>query len=195
LLNYDTQFSWAKWVTPSRDLIAAFDAENDQIRKNETIVYYETEWSNYYPSTSYPFMYKLRSANSSIIRLRLADILLLKAEALAMKGSTHLDQAATIVNQIRNRAGLDELSSSVKGSQSEMINAVLKERRLELAFEGQRWFDLVRFGKLQEVMNDLNQRDSGRLPLLKPFDENSELLPIPQTVLDNNSNLIQNPGY
>lgn len=195
LLNYDTQFSWAKWVTPSRDLIAAYNAEGDQVRKNETIVFYETSWSNYYPSNEYAFMYKLRSANSSIIKLRLADILLLKAEALAMKGGSHLAEAADIVNQIRERAGIDELSQSVKGSQSEMINAVLKERRLELAFEGQRFFDLIRYGKLQEVMNGLNQRDSGRLPQVKSFDENSELLPIPQTILDNNSNLVQNPGY
>lgn len=195
LLNYDTNFSWAKWVTPSRDLIAAYNSENDQIRKNESIVYYVASWANYYPASNYPFMYKLRSANNSIIKIRLADILLLKAEALAMKGGTHLAEAANIVNQIRARVELEELSAAVKGSQSEMIDAVLKERRLELAFEGQRFFDLVRYGKLQEVMNSINQRDSGRLPQVNPFDSNSELFPIPQIILDANANLVQNPGY
>ncbi|TCO09707.1 RagB/SusD family nutrient uptake outer membrane protein [Natronoflexus pectinivorans] len=193
LLNWDTQFSWAKWVTPSRDLISAFQAEGDDIRYSESIVYYEAGWSNYYPADNYPFMFKMRSANNSIIRLRLADIMLLKAEALAWTGD--LNGAADIVDQIRARVNLSPLPASVRGSQDQMIDAVLHERRLELAFEGQRLFDLIRNNKLQEVMNTINQRDSGRLPQVRPFDENSELLPIPQTVLDANSNLIQNPGY
>mgnify|MGYP000579767721 CR=1 FL=1 len=43
-----------------------------------------------------------------------------------------------------------------------MIDALLKERRLELAFEGQRWFDLVRLDKVEEVMNAVYAKDSGR---------------------------------
>lgn len=196
LLNYDTQFEWAKWITPSRDLIAAYDAEGDAIRKNQAIVYYQTTWANYYPSDNYAFMYKLRSANSSIIKLRLADILLLKAEALVKKGgSANLGAAADIVDQIRQRAQLDGLEASVKASPEQMLDAVLNERRLELAFEGQRLFDLIRNNKLQEVMNSLNQRDSGRIPQIRAYNDFSELLPIPQTVLDNNPNLVQNPGY
>ena len=69
------------------------------------------------------------------------------------------------------------------------------ERKLELAMEGQRWFDLVRNGKVESVMNNLNSRDSGRLPLAKAYNENSYLLPIPQTAIDENENLTQNPGY
>jgi hypothetical protein len=141
-------------------------------------------------------MYKLRSANSSIIKLRLADILLLKAEALVKKGgSANLGAAADIVDQIRQRAQLDGLEASVKASPEQMLDAVLNERRLELAFEGQRLFDLIRNNKLQEVMNSLNQRDSGRIPQIRAYNDFSELLPIPQTVLDNNPNLVQNPGY
>ena len=193
LINWDQNFSWAKWVTPSRDLIAAFEAEGDDVRLGESVVFYEAGWSLYYPSNNYPFMYKIRSENSSIIKLRLADILLLKAEALVAKGD--LDGAAVIVNQIRSRVNLPGLSESVKGSAAEMKEAVLKERRLELAFEGQRLFDLIRNDKLQEVMNGINNRDSGRLPQARSFTEESELFPIPQTVLDINSNLEQNPGY
>lgn len=196
LLNYDTQFSWAKWVTPSRDLIAAYDAEGDVVRKNQSIVFYQTTWANYYPKENYAFMYKLRSANSSIIKLRLADILLLKAEALVKKGgAANLTEAADIVDQIRERAQLNGLEASVKGSPDQMLDAVLNERRLELAFEGQRLFDLIRNNQLQTVMNSLNQRDAGRIPQIRAYNEFSELLPIPQTVLDNNPNLVQNPGY
>lgn len=193
LINWDSNFTWAKWVTPSRDLIRAFESEGDEERYNESIVYYETTWSNYYPSSHYPFMYKLRSANSSIIKYRFADILLLKAEALIMEGN--LNEAANIIDQIRSRAGLDKLSNSAKASQDAMIDALLKERRLELAFEGQRWFDLVRLDKVEEVMNAVFAKDSGRKALAYPFNSNSYRLPIPQAVIDQNPNLVQNPGY
>lgn len=196
LLNWDSNFTWAKWITPSRDLISEYETEGDSIRMNESIVYYSCSWSNYYPSSKYPFMYKCRSGASSIIKLRLADIILLKAEALAnLGGSANLSAAATLVNSIRTRAGLSDLTSSASSSQENMLTAILHERRLELAFEGQRWFDLIRYGKMETVMNSLNARDSGRLSLKRAYTENSELLPIPQSSIDLNTNLVQNPGY
>lgn len=193
LEDWDNSFTWAKWVTPSRDIINAFDSEGDKIRKNESIVYYECAWSNYYPSDSYPFMYKCRSGYVPTIKYRYADILLLKAEALIM--NNNLTAAADIIDKIRNRAGLDKLSQSARASQESMLNAYLKERRLELAFEGERWFDLVRLDKVEEVMNAVFAKDSGRHAQKTPFTENSYRLPIPQSVLDANDNLVQNPGY
>lgn len=196
LLDPESNYAWAKWVTPTRDLIAAFDAENDQIRKNESIVYYEASWSNYYPSNNYPFMYKMRSSVHSMIKMRFADILLLKAEALAnLDGAANLDAAEAIVNEVRARVSLPALPASAKASKENMLTAILKERRLELAFEGQRWFDLVRNEKVEEVMNSLNSRDSGRLPLRRTYSETSYLFPIPSTAIDLNTNLVQNPGY
>ena len=193
LLDFEFYFTWAKWVTPSRDLIKAYDDAGDVKRKNESIVFYQTSWSNYYDSKSYPFMYKCRSNVNSIIKLRGADILLLKAEALARKNQ--LTQAAQVVNTVRKRVNLPDLSAASTSSMENMLDAVLLERRLELAFEGQRWFDLIRHEKLQSVMNTLNQRDTGRLPQARAFSAESELLPIPQPVLDENTNLLQNPGY
>lgn len=193
LSNWDESFTWAKWITPSLDLMAAFDAENDTIRRNQTIVYYDCSWSNYYPADHYPFMYKCRSAYNSILKLRGADIMLLEAEAQAHKGN--LSAAADIVNEIRARVELPALSSAKTSSQDAMLDAVMNERRLELALEGQRLFDLIRFGKLLEVMNTINQRDANRLPQARPFVEAHRLMPIPQTALDQNANLVQNPGY
>lgn len=189
----EANFTWAKWVTPSRDLIKAFDDEGDTVRKNQTIVYYSCNWSNYYPSANYPFMYKLRSGYNNEYILRLADIILLEAEAYAHKGD--ISQAAQLVNMIRNRAKLPNLTASATASQQAIEDAVLHERRLELALEGERWYDLRRAGKVEEVMNSLPSRDSGHLSLARPYTKNSYLMPIPQTALDENDNLIQNPGY
>ena len=151
-------------------------------------MYYECTWNNYYPASHYPFMYKCRSSYQNRYKLRLADILLLQAEAYA-----HLDkpaQAAALVNQIRNRVQLDPIDAS-----GDMVEKVLHERRLELAFEGQRWFDLCRNNKVEQYMNAVYGKDSGRLPQRKLYDENSYLLPLPQSALDENNNLEQNPGY
>lgn len=188
LENYDNSFTWAKWVTPSRDLINDFTQEGDDVRFNETVVYYECKWSNYYPASHYPFMYKLRSGYNNHYKIRLADIILMEAEACAYKNQN--DKAAQLVNQIRNRVGLGNIDAS-----GDMVEKVLHERRLELALEGQRWFDLCRNGKVEKYMNAVYAKDAGRIAQKRIFDENSYLLPIPQSALDQNNNLEQNPGY
>lgn len=195
LINWNSNFTWAKWITPSRDLIKLFTNEGDKVRYEESIVYYKTAWSNYYPSDNYPFMYKCRSAYSSIIKYRYADILLLKAEALIMSDTPNLGAAADIIDLIRTRAKLPKLKAADKQGKEALLNALLKERRMELAFEGQRWFDLVRLDKVEEVMNAVFTKDSGRKSLVYAFDENSYRLPIPQNVIDENEKIIQNPGY
>jgi hypothetical protein len=193
--NWSFNFTWAKWITPSRDLIQAFQNAGDTKRFEESSVYYECEWSNYYPANNYPFMYKCRSGFSNIIKFRYADILLLKAEALIMGDNSDFVGAAAIINKIRNRAGLGNLPISVTASKETILDAYLKERRLELAFEGQRWFDLVRLDKVEEIMNAVYAKDSGRKPQVYLFDKDSYRLPIPQGAIDQNPNLIQNPGY
>ena len=138
-------------------------------------------------------MYKLRSGYNNEYVVRLADIILLEAEAYAFKGN--IQKSADLVNMIRQRAKLPNLTADKTSSKDAMIMAVLHERRLELAMEGERWFDLCRYGKVEEFMNSINSRDEGRLPQKKVFDKNSYLFPIPQTALDQNPNLVQNPGY
>jgi len=185
LSDPNSKYDWAKWLTPSRDLMAAYDKAGDKVRKNETITTGNVTWSNEYPSIGYPFMWKYRSKFHSVIKLRLADLLLLKAEAYVAQNDAV--SATTLVNQIRSRANIALLST---------VNAddVLNERRLELAFEGQRWFDLVRSGKVMSVLNTLNSRDVGRLPM-DPVTQEKTLLPIPQPQIDKNPSMAQNPGY
>jgi hypothetical protein len=188
----DDSYSWIKWITPSRDLIAAYDAEKDTERKNACIVYDEAIWSNYYPGDAYPFMHKVPTNASSIILMRLGEIYLLHAEALAMQGK--FAEATEYVNKIRTRAGIKEIAAP--SSQEAMIDAILHERRLELAFEGFRFFDLLRhsFDKTKAIHDAMPEQDSYWQPRF-PLTEETVFMPIPQTVLDNNPSLVQNPGY
>lgn len=195
LENWDQSFSWAKWITPSRDLLSAFDKEGDTRRKEQTVVYYDCNWSNYYPSDNYAFMYKVRSGYSNVFFLRYDDILLLKAEALLNGENVDLAGAAEIIDRIRTRAGVLKLTAAEKSTRDALMKAYVNERRLELACEGERWFDLVRLGILEETMELAQRNDPGRLPLAVPYTANSYLLPIPQDVLDTNPNVEQNPGY
>lgn len=191
--NPGNNFTWAKWVTPSRDLSNLYVANGDAKRYNESVAFYSCTWSNYYPADNYAFMYKCRSSYSSIIKYRLADILLLKAEALIANGD--LNGAADIIDRIRERAGIAKLPFSVRSNKESMINALLDERRMELAMEGQRWFDLCRLDKVEEVMNAVYSKDSGRHAQKSRFNVNSYKLPIPQAAIDKNDKLVQNPGY
>lgn len=195
LEDWDFYFTWAKWITPSRSLLAAFDSEGDIQRKNQTVVYYSCNWSNYYPMENYAFMYKVRSGYSNVFFLRYDDLLLLKAEAMLYGESLDLNGAAAIIDQIRSRAGVAPLSAQEKGSVDSLRKAYVQERRLELACEGERWFDLVRLDLVEEAMAEAQRTDPGRLPLAEPYTLNSYLLPIPQNVLDTNPNVVQNPGY
>ena len=190
--NPNDSYSWIKWITPSRDLIAAYDAEKDTERKNACIVYDEAIWSNYYPGDAYAFMHKVPTNASSIILMRLGEIYLLHAEALAMTGD--LAGATEYVNKVRTRAGIKTIA--VPSSQEAMIDAILKERRLELAFEGFRFFDLLRHGfeRTKAIHDAMPQQDSYWQPRF-PLTEETVFMPIPQTALDNNPSLVQNPGY
>lgn len=191
--NPSYAFTWAKWVTPSRDLVALYNRNGDTKRYTQTVTWSECTWSNYYPMSNYAFMYKCRSSYSSIIKCRYADILLLKAEALLQKGD--LSGAADIIDRIRQRSGLRKLDTTTRSSYDSLLKAYLDERRMELAMEGQRWFDLCRLDKVEEVMNAVYAKDSGRHAQRSPFNQYSYLLPIPQGAIDQNSNLQQNPGY
>jgi len=111
--------------------------------------------------------------------IRVSEVYLNRAEAYARLGNTTSAQAD--LNLIRTRAGLPAIAPAG----SALIDAVLKERRLELAFEGQRFFDLTRLG------TEIPKENISPIP----FSDYRILAPIPQSELDINTNLIQNRGY
>ncbi len=192
---------WRKFVTPSHDLINAYDAQGDDIRKNNTVLFEEVSWSDEYwfntPNSSIPFAYRRKNASgwASADRqyiLRYADVILLKAEAFNALGN--ISAAAAEINQVRARVNLPELTADDMSSKENMNAAILLERRLEFAHEGQRWYDLQRFGKLVSTMNNLVEIDlrTGK-PTAYNMTEAKVLLPIPQNELDRNAALEQNP--
>ena len=161
-----TQDSWRKFVTPSVDLVNAFDDEGDTVRKNASIVFESVQWVDEYwgnaSGTSIPFSYKWRNANGfasadNTYLLRYADIVLLKAEALNELGQ--LQDAVAEVNKIRNRAELPDLTPEQSSSQDVLRMRILKERRLELFQEAKRWDDLARYDVLVSTMNNLVEID------------------------------------
>jgi hypothetical protein len=131
---------------------------------------------------------------------RYADVLLIKAEALSQMGQ--FDQALEIINDIRKRARVEALAVPFTAEAFEDV--ILTERALEFAFEGKRWFDLIRLGrrnnysrktKLIEIIIE-NVPATQKLVLAsKLTDPQGWYLPIWQDELENNSNLEQNPYY
>ncbi|QNL52285.1 RagB/SusD family nutrient uptake outer membrane protein [Olivibacter sp. SDN3] len=192
--------TWRKFITPSTDLVAAFDRASDETRKSSSILFENVGWLDEYwgnaSGSSVPFAYKWKSASgwASTNRqymLRLADIMLLKAEALNELG--RVPEALEALNQVRQRVGL---AASTASDQTTLKLAILEERRLELCQEGQRWDDLKRAGLAIEVMNDLQEIDlrTGNAVDYNMTEEKL-LLPIPQQEINRNQQLDQNPGY
>jgi len=186
---------WKKFNIPSNDLDKVFDSEQDTVRKAASIIFLDVtgKWSDtHWPQTNYPFLNKWHNfqqgSDQNYIFFRLADILLLKAEALNESGD--LAGAAALVNQVRTRA---KLANTTAANQADMRLAVEKERRLELAFEGYRWNDLKRNGRAIEVINSAT--GAGGVPLGYNLTQNRMVWPIPLAEMDKNANLVQNPGY
>lgn len=194
------------WNIPTNDIIAAY--ETGDLRKAASIGLDYTR-----PSTGdiVPYIKKYNHAHAVLGRtddnwpvLRYADVLLMLAEAINEQGEAN-SQAYSSINQVRQRAGLANLSGL---SQSDFRTAVLKERRIELAFENWRWFDLKRTNTAAQLVQILNAHglaeranptvDRSGLPfsaLDYVFADFEVLLPIPANETLVNTNLGQNTGY
>jgi starch-binding outer membrane protein, SusD/RagB family len=127
-------------------------------------------------------------AKQNIILIRLADIMLLRAEALnKIGGAANITEALTLLNTIRTRAGLTAFPTIADAiaKYGDLESAILQERSVELCFEGHRWFDLVRTGKAISTMNLLNGLSDAR----------NLVWPIHINALNKNPNLVQNDFY
>jgi hypothetical protein len=180
--------SWRRYCTLTHELYDKYDKADKRLA--ESVVWAQVPYTAFWSANNYPLAYKIRKGTSNIVLMRLADIELLKAEALVELGQS--GEAMTIVNKYRDRAGITQRNANP--SQEQARQWVADERQFELLFEGQRWFDLVRNDKMIEVMTAHKGLDGQPFIKhdIKPF---RSLVPVPQSQRDLNENLSQNPGY
>jgi starch-binding outer membrane protein, SusD/RagB family len=139
----------------------------------------------------------------NFILYRLADVMLMRAEALAHLGPAEKNEAAVILNIVRWRASLDPYDFLDSNSPVEMfMDLIIKERAMELAMEGKRWFDLVRVATNENQPDFLISRVvAGRTVAERAqirariMDPRGWYLPIHRDELNKNPRLEQNPYY
>lgn len=130
--------------------------------------------------------------------LRYADVLLMYAEVLnELEGPA---SALPYINKTRERAGLTALQAIDVPNTHQMRMALEKERRLELAYENHRWFDLIRTERVFDVMHEHWNTETYYADIIAKtgpivLNENLLLLPIPQKEIDINQAITQNVGY
>lgn len=189
------QFGWG-WFVPTDELADAFDAAGDTIRKKVTIIYKGdiTEDGDTikgidviegidglpryngkaYVPTRIPKVTNWYGCDQNVRILRFADILLINAEAAIHTGG----DAATPLNSVRARANLAPINNPT-------IDDIWEERRLELAGEQDRYWDLLRTGRAATVLAKFGFQTGKH-----------EWYPIPQTEVDlSDGKLEQNPGW
>ena len=183
--------------TPSENLVNAY--EPGDVRKAATIMNAgQTLWDGFQVSpiaTNPRYNYKSYvsktketfngndiNTNKNLRILRFGEILLIKAEVENELGN--IEEAQQALDSIRRRAGL---ASTTAATKDDLRNAIYKERRVEMAFEHDRMFDLQRTGRAGAVLRALG----------KPYvDGKHNLFPIPQKEIDlSDGKLLQNPGY
>lgn len=180
------------------------DAGKDFPDRSDTMIYgakWRTEWGNRvfikkYSTPAIPIYYW---NDNNFRSLRYADMLLLYAEALNETGGPNA-KAIECVNRVRQRVNLPTIQNSsfyngaLITTNKEAFKEHLKiERGLELSLECVRWIDLKRWGLTdQSVLNELKSRDADFNNFIIG---KSERMPLPQSEVDNNVNLNQNPNY
>lgn len=194
------------WNIPSLEMIGSYEAGD--LRKDISLAegYYDQD-NNW---VAVPFIKKYYHDHSIQGRpddnwpaIRYADVLLMLAEAINEESGPN--SAYTYLNQVRVRAGLAPLAGLDKAS---FRTAVLKERRMELAFENHRWFDLKRtntpegmgailnaYGEIEKANPTTSRGGFGFTASEYSFQAHEYLFPIPDTEILINSELTQNPGY
>lgn len=145
------------WNLPTQNMLDAY--ETGDLRKDISIGTYVKDAATIYYVKKYTTATTVQGkTDSNWPVIRYADVLLMLAECLNEAGYVADGEAFDLLNEVRDRAGLaDKTSNNADvalrvATQDEFRAAIAQERRVELAFENHRWFDLVRTGKAEAVM-------------------------------------------
>ncbi len=173
---------------PSLDLVDAFEPGDQRFKISMDTSYVDPISGDTISSRYVKKYFSLETtqydSDNDFYVYRYADVLLMLAEA-----DGESPEAYGLINQVRKRAGLGPIDSSTPGTFSEKL---LHERRVELAFENKRWYDLKRFGVAVQTMKNVTEAENeGNYAI----DSHNLLYPIPRRELDATSELKQNDGY
>jgi starch-binding outer membrane protein, SusD/RagB family len=180
---------------PTQDLIDAY--EPGDIRKDFSLA---TSYVNAAGRTIQDVFVRKYRGNPAINNdnannipiIRYSDVLLMYAECLNEIAYNGGGEAMTYLNMIRRRAGLSTKTSADIPDQAAFRVAMERERRVEFAFEGHRWYDLVRTGRAIPVINS----KAVSINLVAPITAEDLVAPIPQSQVEiNRDKMTQNPGY
>ena len=199
-----TPFTGASaFLEVSTDLVDAYEAGD--LRKAQSVVadvivgsapragWYISKWLHY---TAVPVNNNDFAINMPIVRY--TDVLMMYAECLNEAGYSATGDAFKYINKVRGRAGLSPLTATTTPNQEAFRKALMQERRVEFAFEGLRWLDLVRWGKAVEVMDKFLKRPENENGLYKMATTDRYLYAIPSQEIANYNNkeiMWQNPGF
>jgi len=180
---------------PASTLPSPYSLSNELLKEFGVGDKRRSSWTSPYASFFTPAKYKINQANGVVsgpqteyyVVMRLAELYLIRAEAIAIGDPGNKDNAIDDLNELRRRADVDELPKTLTAEQ--VAEAVAKERQLELFAEwGHRWFDLKRTGKASQVLSQIAAK--------QPWVGDYQLLyPIPAQDITFNSFLLQNPEY
>lgn len=162
---------YAEMTANPADVRGAFTALN-----TSSGTYYTTKWSTVQNADNFQL-------------LRMAEQFLIRAEARAQQDKLAL--AADDLDVVRTRAGIANTTASTK---TELLDAILQERKLEFVGEGHRWFDVIRSGKAMDIFSNVI-RSKGSLPFYRLSGEGRQVLPLPSVETRTNTNLVQNEAY
>ncbi|GCB33412.1 RagB/SusD family nutrient uptake outer membrane protein [Bacteroides faecalis] len=175
--------------------------ENKEAPYNDDWTYLSKQFDLYY--LAYTTKYLDRSDRTTTHGdafyplLRLADIFLIYAEAYAEVHGTDDGIALGVLNEVRERSKATPLSLTGEGNVADIVDfrsCVLKERSIEFAFEGDRRWDLIRWGIYVDVMNAIGGQDE--MGVNKIRSEKHRLFPIPSSEIDSNTSITENnPGW
>ena len=197
------EVAYPRFMTLPSEAVTAFETMGDTVRAYSTYITVNDRAKISSPAYGYDdsepisHVYKLGRQGEftnghNIILLRLADVILLRAEALNQLGN--IGEAITLLNQVRARV---ELAATTATSKADVAKAILDERRLELFNENNRYWDLKRYynddAAFIQYLNSQTESDGTSLEYKATL--NNIFLPIPQKEMDINENLIQRAGY
>ncbi len=168
----------------SASLLAAFEADDQRrVNGNWTTLQFSRVFPNKYLYNLFVPATTIAAAPQDFIYQRLAEVILIRSEARAKQNN--VSGAAADLNLIRTRAGL---ANTAAATQPELLAAIEKERFCELYFEGFRWYDLKRTGRLNEVLGAVSYKKDN-------YQEHYNVMPIGQADIVASPLLQQNPGY